>query len=651
MLQNNQTQQLYDAMMAQLTPIQSKAVLWDEGPLLILAGPGSGKTRVLTCRIARLLKATEEKTFRVLGLTFTNKAADEMRDRVANMVPNLGDRLFLGTFHSFCADILRQHGAHLSIKPDFRIYSNDADRQEIIGEAIRRIQSESKDISTSDSSLLALIDRLKTNLITPDDSEQRITDPVQRKKVRLVYEAYESELRTRNALDFNSLIYYTCLLFRQYPAFAKRYRTVYPYWCVDEFQDTNFAQYELLRLMATPDFKNVFVVADDDQIIYQWNGASHKRIENFQSDFGAAVIQLPTNYRCPAEIVELANNLIANNLLRHSGKQPLDAAKPRAKSPSDAYKVMHYDSQDAEAEGLADDIAKLHQNELAKVVVLARNKRLLEGIRTKLSARKIKAIISQRRDEFVSAQFIWLHCVLRQANNRRDAKNFTMLCEAFSFFTGMFLDCDALVANARTKHGDYLREWADVIRRDAEDEALRRVAGEVSSKLVQSSDFRGFVKFTVPWLDATMTETDSEDQTKTGVDFVEDKRAWNEIYNQVTHTLGTDATLDSFLQELAMRSKEPPSEANCVTLMTIHAAKGKEFDYVYLMGLAEEILPSFQSIKKGDRSPELEEERRNCFVALTRTINILTLSYADSYYGWNKAPSRFLSEMGVIIVN
>lgn len=647
MLQDKANPQLYENMMAQLTPIQRKAVLWDEGSVLVLAGPGSGKTRVLTCRIARLLKDNEEKKFRVLGLTFTNKAADEMRDRVVSMVPSLGDRLFLGTFHSFCADVLRQHGVHLSIKPDFRIYSNDSDRQEIITDALEKLKSGSTNVSASDSGMLALIDRLKSNLITPEQSELRIGDPTLRAKIRLIYEAYESELRARNALDFNSLIYYTCLLFRQYPAFAKRYRTVYPFWCIDEFQDTNFAQYELLRLMAMPDFKNVFVVADDDQIIYQWNGASHKRIENFQNDFGGEIIQLPTNYRCPAEIVELANSLIANNLLRHSGKQPLDAAKPPSQFPSDVVRVINYDSQNAEAEGVAEDIAKHHEYDCSNVVVLGRNRRLLESVTAKLSARKIKAMISQRRDEFVSAQFIWLHCVLRQANSRRDTKNFTMLCEAFSFFTNTGLDGDAIVANSRAKHGDYLREWADVLRRDAPNETLSRVAAEVASRLVQSSDFRGFVKFVVPWMDSTVTTMKSEDQSQSGLDYEEDKRAWNEIFYQVTSALGADATLDSFLHELAMRSKEPPAEPNCVTLMTIHAAKGKEFDYVYLIGLAEEILPSFQSRQKGDSSPELEEERRNCFVALTRTIKTLTLTYADSYYGWNKAPSRFLAEMGL----
>lgn len=649
MLQDKTNHQLYDDVMAQLTPIQLKAVLWDEGPLLVLAGPGSGKTRVLTCRIARLLRVTEEKKFRVLGLTFTNKAADEMRDRVIGMVPNLGDRLFLGTFHSFCADILRQHGVHLSIKPDFRIYSNDSDRQEIIKDALEKLRTESAGISLADAGLLAVIDRLKSDLISPEESEQQILDPVQRGKIRLVYDAYENELRIRNALDFNSLIYYTCRLFRQYPAFAKRYRTVYPYWCIDEFQDTNFAQYELLRLIAKPDFKNVFVVADDDQIIYQWNGASHKRIANFQLDFDAEVMQLPTNYRCPAEIVELANNLISHNILRHSGKQPLDAAKPPRQSSADVIRVKHYESQNAEADGVAEDIVTNHALELSQVVVLARNRRLLEGVTAKLNGRNVKAVISQRRDEFVSAQFVWLHSVLRQANSRRDMKNFLLLCEAFSFFTGIDLDCNAIAASARAKHGDYLREWSEVLRSKSTDEMVKRIASEVTSKLVQSSDFRGFVKVALSWLDSTVLSVQAEDQSQTAVDYEEDKRAWRDIYNQVSTGLGSDSTLETFLHELELRSKEPPVAANCVTLMTIHASKGKEFDFVYLMGLAEDVLPSFQSKKKGEQSPELEEERRNCFVALTRTMQTLSLSYAATYYGYKKTPSRFLEEMGIDI--
>lgn len=642
---NQQGQSEYDAAMAELTPIQEQAVTWNESALLVLAGPGSGKTRVLTCRIATLLKMTAEKKFRILGLTFTNKAADEMRDRVLKMVPGFGDRLFLGTFHSFCADVLRQHGTHLGIKPDFRIYSNDEDRREIISDALRRASSTQPGVSVADASLLTLVDRLKANLIGPEDSAKHVLDPAQREKLKVAYQAYEDELRERNALDFNSLLYYTCQLFRKFPAFAKRYRTVYPYWCVDEFQDTNIAQYELLRLMAQSDFRNIFVVADDDQIIYQWNGASHKRIENFQRDFAPEILQLPTNYRCPPEIVFLANNLIAHNLLRHSGKQPLQAAKPTSGTPN-TLRVFKFSSQDEEARGVAQDIATLHAKKLSEIVVLGRTKRLLEGVVAQLNKMHIKAVISQRRDEFVSAQFVWLHCVLRQSNSRRDTRNFTVLCAAFSFLSGLQIDSESIIASARSKHGDYLREWAEVVKNSADSDKLKAVAAEVTSRLVQSSDYKGFVKFAIPWLQSTVTSTTSEDQTQSALDYDEDKRAWNDIYQQITSGLGGDAPLESFLHELELRSKEPPSVPDCVTLMTIHGSKGKEFDHVYLIGLADDVLPSFQSKNKGDRSPEMEEERRNCFVALTRAEQTLTLTYAESYYGWQKPPSRFLSEMG-----
>jgi DNA helicase-2/ATP-dependent DNA helicase PcrA len=647
MLQHNQKgKSEYDVAMAELKPIQEQAVLWNESALLVLAGPGSGKTRVLTCRIATLLKMTAEKKFRILGLTFTNKAADEMRDRVSKMVPGFGDRLFLGTFHSFCADVLRQHGTHLGIKPDFRIYSNDEDRQEIMSDALRRVSSTNPNVSATDASLLTVVDRLKANLISPEDSTKHVLDPAQREKLKLAYQAYEDELRQRNALDFNSLLYYACQLFRKFPAFAKRYRTVYPYWCVDEFQDTNLAQYELLRLMAQPDFRNIFVVADDDQIIYQWNGASHKRIENFQRDFDPEIIQLPTNYRCPPEIVILANNLISHNLLRHSGKEPLQAAKAASGTPN-TVRVLKFSSQEEEALGVAQDIVNLHSTHLSETVILGRTKRLLEGVTAQLNKMQVKAVISQRRDEFVSAQFVWLHCVLRQANSRRDTRNFNILCAAFSFLSGIHIDSDAIIASARSKHGDYLREWAEVIRNSAESDTLKTVASEVTSRLVQSSDYRGFVKFATPWLQSTVNSTASEDQTQSAMDYEEDKRAWTDIYQQITSGLGSDVPLESFLHELELRSKEPPSVPNCVTLMTIHGSKGKEFDHVYLIGLAEDVLPSFQSKNKGDKSPEMEEERRNCFVGLTRTEQTLTLTFAESYYGWQKPPSRFLNEMGI----
>ncbi|MDH4187911.1 MAG: UvrD-helicase domain-containing protein, partial [Nitrospira sp.] len=261
----------------ELSPIQRKAADWSEGPLLVLAGPGSGKTRVLTCRIAHILDSSQDENFRVLGLTFTNKAADEMRSRVTKYVPGQEGRVFLGTFHSFCADILRQHGTHLNINPNFNIYGQEEDLQAILNDAVDEAKNKSNLVRDIHRKTLPVIQRLKSRLILPEACRNRFQDPELAEVMGILYPAYEEQLTKRNALDFNSLILKAYQLFARFPAFAKRYRTVYPYICIDEFQDTNEAQYSLLRALTGNEYRNLFIVADDDQIIYQWNGASHKR--------------------------------------------------------------------------------------------------------------------------------------------------------------------------------------------------------------------------------------------------------------------------------------------------------------------------------------------------------------------------------------
>ena len=313
--------------LGKLTDIQRRAVEWDSGALLVLAGPGSGKTQVLTCRIARLLDASAEKNFRILALTFTNKAADEMKGRVAAFVPGLEERATIGTFHSFCAQVLRQHGVHLGIKPDFAIYALDNDRKALFQDALERASDEGQPVNIGDVRLLPLIDRMKARLIEPNDAPRALTRYPDAEKIALVYGLYEAELRQLNALDFNSLVLEAHKLATTYPAIAGRYRRSYPYWMIDEFQDTNSGQYRLVKAFAGNEFTNLFAVADDDQIIYQWNGASFRNIHAFLADFKAEAIQLPTNYRCPPAIVNAANRLVAYNAQRTSDKKPLLAGK------------------------------------------------------------------------------------------------------------------------------------------------------------------------------------------------------------------------------------------------------------------------------------------------------------------------------------
>ena len=640
----------FTAAWKELSPIQRKAVDWDEGPLLVLAGPGSGKTRVLTCRIAHILDSNKDKNFRVLGLTFTNKAADEMRNRVTNYVPGQEGRLFLGTFHSFCADVLRQHGTHLNINPNFNIYGQDEDLQAILNDAVDEAKNKSNLVRDIHKKTLPVIQRLKSRLILPEACRDEFQDPEFGEIMAIVYPAYEEQLAKRNALDFNSLILKAYQLFARFPTFAKRYQTVYPYICVDEFQDTNQAQYSLLRALTGNEHKNLFIVADDDQIIYQWNGASHKRIDEFLTDYSAMVVQIPTNYRCPPEIVEIANNLIRHNFLRRPDKEPLQAA--RTKSGGKTVRLLQcLPDLDAEVSEVARDIKGLHSRHLGSVAILGRSRRILEHAEQALRSEGVPAVISQRKDEFESAPLVWLHSILRLTNDKQNLHYLEAICGSFAQLTQVEIDSEDIVTQARAFNLSYLHQWVKHMRQKPLDMLAREGFDQVAQFLRGGTDFRAFSKSTLDWFGRLIKaqRQEKDDQTiEVFARYEEERSVWEELMLDITESLGDELTLEAFLQELQIHSKESPPQPDTVILMTIHGAKGKEFEHVYLIGLVEDELPSFQSRQRGDASLEMEEERRNCFVAITRTIETLTLSYAERYRGWLKEPSRFLSEMGVL---
>ena len=445
---------------SELTPVQRRAVEWGRGPLMILAGPGSGKTGVLTHRIAKLLVESPQESFRILALTFTNKAADEMKERVERLAPGNSNRLFLGTFHAFCADVLRQHGSHLGIQPDFRIYASKRDREAVLREGI---SSKPGFFETSDAKALPIIDRLLSDLVAPEEAEARLGSAPIGGRIEELYRSYLAALRRSNALDFSLLIFKACELFRRFPMFAKRYRTVYPYWCVDEFQDTNVAQFALLRLMAGDAFRELFVVADDDQIIFQWNGASYKRLDEFRSLFSPSIIQLPTNYRCPPEVVDLANNLIQYNDQRTKGKISFEAAKPSSGS-HDVVRVLSFADEDEEMSAVARDIAqKFPRGMRSATAVVSRGRRELEFLKDALSEHDICGVLSQRRDEFRSAPFRWLYACLRQSLTRADESGIELIAATFAQMGGPDIDVQSLVARAKSGHGDFLREWCNVV--------------------------------------------------------------------------------------------------------------------------------------------------------------------------------------------
>ena len=633
------TDQGIDGALTDLTDLQRAAVDWADGALLVLAGPGSGKTRVLTCRIERLLQSSQDQHFRVLALTFTNRAADEMASRLTMLAPGLQRRANICTFHGLCAQVLRQHGVHLGIRPDFAIYSKIEDRRCILRDALLR--DGQRESALAGERLLPAIDRLKAQLVEPKDALRRIEASngnlaIDAERVAIAYKLYEDEIRRLNALDFHSLILEANRLF-SFPALAAHFQKSYPYWLVDEFQDTNGAQYTLLRTMAAKGFCNVFAVADDDQTIFEWSGANTRRIREFVKDFGCETMQFPTNFRCPPSIVAAANRLVLFNANRIRDKQPTASGRDdSAEFHEERVSYREFESEAQEAAGIADEIKLLDHSSRGQTAVLARNTALLEAIREALMKNGVPAAIAKRRDDFLSPQMRWLVTCLRQIKRPMDGRNIIVLAETFAHFTGCEVDPDELVATAETEGVTYLSAWLYLARETSAPDIGQSLLELIDQLVSGTSSHQATVKQVLSHLGEYGLGTDLED----------DLNAWRQIERDIRRTRGA-VPLDQFLQELDMRSKEPAVSTGTVYLATIHGAKGCEFEIVYLIGMAEEILPSWHSIKRGDDSAEIEEERRACFVAITRAKARLILSRARQYRGWAKEPSRFLEEMGV----
>ncbi len=357
---------------------QLEAVQWNDGPLLVLAGPGSGKTRVLTYRIARLLNDTSGERFRILGVTFTNKAAGEMRTRLAGLLKTGRDRALLTTFHSFAAEVLRQHGHHIGLRPDFTILVEQADREAVATEAMRMLSDEVAETISGAANVLPVIDKMLAECSNPKELAERLGAHQHKEFLTQMFNAYRVELIKGNHLDFASLIGLAVQLLEERPAIAKQFQRVYRYVCVDEFQDTNETQFRLLCSLVSTDRPNLFVVADDDQLIYQWNGANPKRLQDLLKRFSMRTVQLPENYRCPPAVIEIANNLIIHNLDRSEGKERLKAHK--VSTNDSQLRVFPFADFGHEVDCI---VSEFNQNPLVvriHSVVLGRSKKLLDSV-------------------------------------------------------------------------------------------------------------------------------------------------------------------------------------------------------------------------------------------------------------------------------
>jgi len=630
---------------------QQRAIEWDEGPLLVLAGPGSGKTLVLTLRAARLLKNDPDAS--VLALTFTTKAADEMRERLDKLMGERAERAHLCTFHSFAADLLRQHGSHVGIEPDFSLLTLDEDRialldmlfantsalplngdkhySERLQTLYKYLHTHAPSIPLDRRNLLVLLDRLF--------AESYNGEPVAPSLIETppwipdLFEAYCLLLQESNRLDYGGLLHFAKELLSENAGVARLARLAWRFICVDEFQDTNRAQYDFLRLLVPMDHPNLFVVADDDQIIYQWNGASPERLRALRDNYQMKVTQLPENYRCPPFIIKLANNLISHNQTRSNDKQPLVAHKEE--EGSDQLIALEYQSDEEEIAAIAGMIREMGWN-TDECAVLARSTKLLQKVAQSLEVNGLTPYLPQRKNEFECASVRWMHAALRLANARHDREYLRRMCVAWEAFTDNMIELESVEAASALNGGDFLRAWIVIASEsliiDKHRELLTRVRQDLADRLV----FRDLLEWFwgEEWLDDPLEK--------------EEKRTWMELHNALMYEHPSEnVTLHHYLQEMDLKSKVTPREPGSVSCLTVHGAKGLEFKNVFLIGMAEEVFPSYYATKKGFTSKEMEEERRSCFVAITRVQETLCISWAQRYNGYRKEPSRFLEEMGL----
>lgn len=634
-----------ESRLATLSPIQREAVEWVDGPLLLLAGPGSGKTRVLTLRIEKLLSSSTKRRFKILALTFTTRAAGEMRDRLIAHLPGVEERLFAGTYHAFCVELLRKHGSHIGLRPDFAIYSQEEDRRAVLRSAARSGElGRAWNAAFPDVKPMPLIDRLRARLVLPGDTKKNIQNQELGEILGVLYRAYDLELTKANALDFPALLTKTYELMHAVPEVATQVREVYRYWCIDEFQDTNEAQYAIAGTLAGKDFQNLFVVADEDQIIYQWNGASYQRLVDLRRDFSPRELQLPTNFRCPAMIVGIANGLIAHNTLRTQDKLPALASEALGDG---ILEFIEADDELAEAELVAQRVAKLSSEGVSSICVLARIRSLLDPIQAALAESGISSRILQRRDEFASAQYRLMHALLRLSGSRGDELALTRVFGPLIECTKTSVEPADVIARASATNGDLLKALIEEGEFKNPNDSARSALLVAKEHLVDSNSYREFALKFQEWI---VSKT-ADETPATGASLIdEDRVAWTELMRDIGNAIGRSAPIDRFVQEMDLRSKEPKPKDGAVLLMTIHGAKGNEFDWVFLVGMSEGLLPSFQSIRAGDSSAEMEEERRSCFVAITRAKSGLVFSRPKKYKGWTKELSRFLREMGIDLI-
>ncbi len=618
---------IYDTLNSQ----QKKAVLQTDGPVLILAGAGSGKTRVLTHRVAYLIDECGVNPWNIMAITFTNKAAGEMRERVDKIVGFGAESIWVSTFHSSCTRMLRRYADKIGYSNNFTIYDTD-DSKALMKDVCKRFQLETQQLKLRN--IMGIISKCKDNLVSPEEYALSAGNDYIKTRVSKAYTEYQLALKKNNAFDFDDLIMKTVELFKKNPDVLDSYQERFKYIMVDEYQDTNNAQFELIRLLADK-YRNLCVVGDDDQSIYRFRGANIRNILDFEKVYpDATVIKLEQNYRSTQQILDAANAVISNN----SGRK--DKALWTDIKDGDKVHLREFDTAQDEAEFIASEIGKLKRNhklsydETAVLYRTNAQSRLLEerfvyegipydivGGTNFYSRREIKDLLAYLKtidsglDDIAVKRII---NVPKRGIGATTIENVQAYADErqISFFEAL---CEADQIMTISRGSAKLTDFVTMIR-----------AFRTKSKSYSLEELLKDVIDVVGYMDYLKTLDDDDDSgdndRAANVDELISKIAAYEENEEVEQP-----TLTGFLEEVALVADiDRIGEDNeKVLLMTLHSAKGLEFENVYLAGMEENVFPSYMALQFEDSDPEgIEEERRLAYVGITRAKKNLTLTAA-----------------------
>ncbi|MBP3819248.1 MAG: UvrD-helicase domain-containing protein [Butyrivibrio sp.] len=639
---------IYDTLNAQ----QKKAVLQTDGPVLILAGAGSGKTRVLTHRVAYLIDECNVNPWNIMAITFTNKAAGEMRERVDKIVGFGAESIWVSTFHSSCVRILRRYADRLGYGNNFTIYDTD-DSKSLMKDICKKYQLETSTLKLR--GIMGSISKCKDNLVTTNEYALNTQNEYNKVRISKAYTEYQNALKKNNAMDFDDLIFNTVELFKKNPDVLEYYQDRFRYIMVDEYQDTNNAQFEFIRLLADK-YRNLCVVGDDDQSIYRFRGANIRNILDFEKVYpDATVIKLEQNYRSTQQILDAANAVIGNNYGRK------EKALWTEEKNGEKVHLRQFDTAYDEAEFIASDIGKLKRSgklSYSDTAVLYRTNaqsRLIEerfvhegipydivGGTNFYSRREIKDLlaylktIDNGRDDIAVKRIINVPkrgigaTTLEYVQNYADERQ-------ISFFDAL---CEADQIMAVSRSASKLKDFVTMIRAFR----TKQKSYSLEELLKDVIDVTGYMEF----LKTLDDDDDSGDNDRAAnVDELISKIAAYEESDEVE-----EPTLSGFLEEVALVADiDRIGEDNeKVLLMTLHSAKGLEFEHVYLAGMEENVFPSYMTLQTEDSDPEgIEEERRLAYVGITRAKRNLTLTAAKRRMvrgeTWFNQLSRFVKEI------